>query len=127
MPSPLGCRMIAHDAQETQTEVEFDQAAQGISQTELADHLGLSFQQMQKYEKGISRVGAAQLQQIAKMLGVDIPFFYDGGGKEPDGDSLLLVNSVFSLRLLRAYTAIKDKAVRRKLVILVEMIAASQR
>jgi len=99
----------------------------GISQTELADHLGLSFQQMQKYEKGISRVGAAQLQQIAKMLGVDIPFFYDGGGKEPDGDSLLLVNSVFSLRLLRAYTAIKDKAVRRKLVILVEMIAASQR
>ena len=44
-----------------------------------------------------------------------------------DGDSLLLVNSVFSLRLLRAYTAIKDKAVRRKLVILVEMIAASQR
>jgi transcriptional regulator with XRE-family HTH domain len=99
----------------------------GISQTELADHLGLSFQQVQKYEKGTNRVGAAQLQQIAKMLGVDIPFFYDGGGKEPDGDSLLLVNSVFSLRLLRAYTAIKDKAVRRKLVILVEMIAASQR
>jgi transcriptional regulator with XRE-family HTH domain len=99
----------------------------GISQTELAGHLGLSFQQVQKYEKGISRVGAAQLQQIAKTLGVDIPFFYDGDVKEPDGDSLLLVNSVFSLRLLRAYTAIKDKAVRRKLVILVEMIAASQR
>jgi transcriptional regulator with XRE-family HTH domain len=99
----------------------------GISQTKLAGRLGLSFQQVQKYEKGISRVGAAQLQQIAKMLGVDIPFFYDGGGKEPDVDSMLVVNSVFSLRLLRAYTAIKDKAVRRRLVILVEMIAASQR
>ena len=99
----------------------------GISQTELADHLGLSFQQMQKYEKGISRVGAAQLQQIAKMLGVDIPFFYDGDGKEPDVDSLLVLNSVFSLRLLRAYTAIKNKTVQRRLVILVEMIAASQR
>src|SRR3981189_111158 len=96
----------------------------GISQTELADHLRLSFQQMQKYEKGISRGGAAQLPQIAKMLGVDTPLFYDGGGTEPEGDSLLLVNSVFSLRLLRAYTAIKDKAVRRNLVILVEMIAA---
>ena len=95
----------------------------GISQTELAGHLGLTFQQVQKYEKGINRVGAAQLQQIAKMLGVDIPFFYDGDGKEPDVDSLLVVNSVFSLRLLRAYTAIKDKAVRRQLVILVEMIA----
>src|SRR5229473_6521781 len=99
----------------------------GISQTELADHLGLSFQQVQKYEKGISRVGAVQLQQIAKMLGVDVPFFYHGDGKEPDVDSLLVFNSVLCLQLLRAYTAIKDKAVRRKLVILVEMIAASQR
>jgi transcriptional regulator with XRE-family HTH domain len=98
----------------------------GISQTELAGHLGLSFQQVQKYEKGINRVGAAQLQQIAKILGVDAPFFYDDDGKAPDVDSLLAVNRVFSLRLLRAYTAIKDKAVRRKLVILIEMIAASQ-
>jgi transcriptional regulator with XRE-family HTH domain len=98
----------------------------GISQTELAGRLGLSFQQMQKYEKGINRIGAAQLQQIAEMLGVDIPFFYDGDGKKADVDSLLVANSVFSLRLLRAYTAIKDKAVQRRLVILVEMIAASQ-
>ena len=99
----------------------------GISQIELAGHLGLSFQQVQKYEKGINRVGAALLQQIAEVLGVDIPFFYDGDGKEPDVDSLLVANSVFRLRLLRAYTAIKDKAVQRRLVILVEMIAASQR
>ena len=99
----------------------------GISQTELAGHLGLTFQQVQKYEKGINRVGAARLQQIAEMLGVDIPFFYDGDGKEPDVDSLLVLNSVFSLRLLRAYTAVKDQVVQRQLVILVEMIAASQR
>ena len=99
----------------------------GISQTELAGHLGLTFQQLQKYEKGINRVGAARLQQIAEMLGVDIPFFYDGDGKEPDVDSLLVLNSVFSLRLLRAYTAVKDQVVQRQLVILVEMIAASQR
>jgi transcriptional regulator with XRE-family HTH domain len=71
----------------------------GISQTELAGHLGLSFQQMQKYEKGINRIGAGQLQQIAKTLGVDMPFFYDSEGKEPDVDSLLLLDSVFSLRL----------------------------
>jgi transcriptional regulator with XRE-family HTH domain len=49
----------------------------GISQTELAGKLGLSFQQMQKYEKGSNRVGASRLQQIAEMLGVDMPFFYD--------------------------------------------------
>jgi transcriptional regulator with XRE-family HTH domain len=99
----------------------------GISQTELAGKLGLSFQQMQKYEKGSNRVGASRLQQIAEMLGVDMPFFYDGDGKHPDVDSLLVINSVFGLRPLRAYTAIKDKTVQRRLVILVEMIAASQR
>ena len=99
----------------------------GISQRELAGHLGLTFQQLQKYEKGINRVGAARLQQIAEMLGVDISFFYDGDGKEPAVESLLVLNCVFSLRLLRAYTAIKDKAVERRLAILVEMIAASQR
>jgi transcriptional regulator with XRE-family HTH domain len=87
----------------------------------------VTFHQVQKYEKGMSRVGAAQLQKIAKRLGVDIPFFYDVDGKKPDVDSLLVANSVFSLRLLRAYTAIKDKTVQRRLVILVEMIAASQR
>ena len=99
----------------------------GISQKELADKLGVTFQQVQKYETGHDRVGAARLQQIAKVLGVDIPFFYDGDGKKPAVDSLLVLNSVDSLRLLRAYTAIKDKAVRRQLVFLVEMIAASKR
>jgi transcriptional regulator with XRE-family HTH domain len=98
-----------------------------ISQIALAKHLDISFQQVQKYEKGINRVGAARLQQIAEMLGVEISFFYDGDGKEPAVESLLVLNSVFSLRLLRAYTAVKDQVVQRQLVILVEMIAASQR
>ena len=99
----------------------------GISQIELAGRLGLSFQQMQKYEKGTSRIGAARLQQIAKGLGVDIPFFYDGDGKKSDVDSLLVANGVFNLRLLRAYTAIKNRSVQIQLVSLVETIAASQR
>jgi transcriptional regulator with XRE-family HTH domain len=54
----------------------------------LAGHLGLTFQQVQKYEEGTNRVGAARLQQIAKMLGVEMPFFYDGDGKEPDVESV---------------------------------------
>jgi transcriptional regulator with XRE-family HTH domain len=99
----------------------------GISQKELADKLGPTFQQVQKYERGRNRVSAARLQQIAETLGVEMPFFYDGHGKEPEVDSLLVLNSVFSLRVLRAYTAIKDQAVQRQLVCLIEMIAASQR
>jgi transcriptional regulator with XRE-family HTH domain len=99
----------------------------GISQQELGDKLGVTFQQVNKYERGLNRVSAARLQVIAKMFGVDIPFFYDGDGKELDVESLPVLNSFFSLRLMRAYTAIKDQAVQRQLVILIEMIAASQR
>jgi transcriptional regulator with XRE-family HTH domain len=99
----------------------------GISLRELAGHLGLTFQQVQKYEEGTNRVGAARLQQIAKMLGVDMPFFNDGDGREPDVESVLVLNSVFSLRVLRAYTAIKNRSVQIQLVSLVEAIAAAQR
>jgi transcriptional regulator with XRE-family HTH domain len=107
--------------------IRLRRAEKDISQIELAGHLGVSFQQVQKYEKGINRIGAARLQQIAKMLDVDIPFFYDVDGKEPAVESLLLLDDVFSLQLLRAFTAVKDQAVQRQLVILVEMIAGSQR
>jgi transcriptional regulator with XRE-family HTH domain len=93
----------------------------------LAGHLGLTFQQVQKYEEGTNRVGAARLEQIAKMLGVDMPFFYDGDGKEPGVESVLALNSVFSLQVLRAYSAIKNRSVQIKLVSLVETIAAFQR
>jgi DNA-binding XRE family transcriptional regulator len=54
---------------------------QHISQAELGDKLGVSFQQVQKYEKGVNRVGAARLQQIATALDVPVTFFDDGDGK----------------------------------------------
>jgi transcriptional regulator with XRE-family HTH domain len=53
-------------------------AEKGISQIALAKHLDISSHQVQKYEKGVNRVGASRLQQTAEMLGVDMPFFYDG-------------------------------------------------
>ena len=96
---------------------------QRISQAELGDQLGVSFQQIQKYEKGINRVGAARLQLIAIALAVPVTFFYDGDGKAREVDSLLFLDSSFSLRLLRAYSKIKDQAVQRQLVSLMELIA----
>ena len=94
-----------------------------ISQSELAEKLGVSFQQVQKYEKGLNRVGAHRLQQTATALDVPITFFYDGDGKSREVESLLFLDSSFSLRLLRAYTKIKDQAVQRQLVSLIESIA----
>jgi transcriptional regulator with XRE-family HTH domain len=86
---------------------------QKISQAELGDKLGVSFQQVQKYEKGVNRVGAARLQQIASALDVPVTFFYDGDNKSREVESLLFLDSAFSLRLLRAYSKIKDQTVQR--------------
>jgi transcriptional regulator with XRE-family HTH domain len=99
---------------------------QHISQTELGDRLGVSFQQVQKYEKGVNRVGAARLQQIATALDVPITFFYSGDGKAREVESLLIIDSSFSLRLLRAYSKMKDQAVQRQFVSLIESIAANE-
>jgi transcriptional regulator with XRE-family HTH domain len=98
----------------------------GMSQEKLADALGLTFQQVQKYEKGVNRVGAARLQQIATALDVPVTFFYDGDGKAREVESLLFLDSAFSLRLLRAYSKIKDQTVQRQLVSLMESIAANE-
>lgn len=95
---------------------------QHISQSELGDRIGVSFQQVQKYEKGVNKVGAARLQQIATALDVPVTFFYDGDGKSREVESLLFLDSAFSLRLLRAYTAIPSEEVRRKMVSLMESL-----
>ncbi len=99
---------------------------QKISQAELGEKLGVSFQQVQKYEKGVNRVGAARLQQIAAALDVPVTFFYDGDSKAREVESLLFLDSAFSLRLLRAYSKIKDQTVQRQLVSLMESIAANE-
>jgi len=98
-----------------------------ISQAELGEKLGVSFQQVQKYEKGVNRVGAARLQQIAEALNVPVTFFYDDGdNKAREVESLLFLDSAFSLRLLRAYARIKDQTVQRQLVSLMESIAGNE-
>jgi transcriptional regulator with XRE-family HTH domain len=98
----------------------------GISQSELAEKLGVSFQQVQKYEKGVNRVGAARLQQVATALDVHVTFFFDGDGKSREVDSLLFIDSAFSLRLLRAYASVKNQKVQRQFVSLIESIAANE-
>ena len=106
--------------------IRIERLARGLSQTALANQLGVTFQQVQKYEKGVNRVGAARLQSIATALDVPVTFFYDGDGKAREVESLLFLDSAFSLRLLRAYSKIKDQTVQRQLVSLMESIAANE-
>src|ERR1700742_3274498 len=57
----------------------------GMSQERLGDLLGLTFQQVQKYEKGVNRIGAGRLFEVSRILGVPIDFFYDGVGASTEG------------------------------------------
>jgi transcriptional regulator with XRE-family HTH domain len=113
--------------------VRLRRVEQGLSQAELGSALGVTFQQVQKYEKGVNRVGAARLQQIATALDVPVTFFFDDAsvGKRVTGDkreveSLLFLDSSFSLRLLRAYAAVKDQKVQRQFVSLIESIVTKE-
>ena len=121
-----GQRAVGKVDTELGKRIRLRRVEQHISQTELGDKLGVSFQQVQKYEKGVNRVGAARLQQIATALDVPITFFYSGDGKAREVESLLFIDSSFSLRLLRAYSKIKDQAVQRQFVSLIENIAANE-
>jgi len=108
---------------------------QRISQAELGQKLGVSFQQVQKYEKGVNRVGAGRLTKIAKVLGVPIGTFFgsaDAGtiersDRHTPSSPLKLLTVPGALRLLRAYGQLNDGKMRRSIVDLVENIAAGRR
>jgi len=99
-----------------------------MSQTELGDQLGVSFQQVQKYENGTNRVGSGRLYQIAAVLGIHVSTFFKGGEtterERPAESGLLdLLAEPQSVRLIRAFSKITDTAVRRSLVQLAEKFA----
>jgi transcriptional regulator with XRE-family HTH domain len=114
--------------------IRIQRLARGLSQTALANHLGVTFQQVQKYEKGVNRVGAGRLTRIAEVLGVPVGSFFTGQEKlsQEDGDAgaesplkLLTVSGAF--RLLRSYAEIEDGNLRRSIVELVEKVASQRR
>lgn len=110
----------------------------GMSQERLGELLDLTFQQVQKYEKGTNRIGASRLYQIAKYLGVNVQFFFEdvvdnagakmsqGGFAEANEASSSVMNFVSSaegLELNRSYARIPDPVVRRKILELVRCLA----
>ena len=111
----------------------------GMSQERLGDSMGLTFQQVQKYEKGVNRIGASRLFQISKILDVPVQFFFeeaphigaDGsparGMAEPDSEAFILefLNSREGLELNRAFVKIGDAKVRKSVVDLVRALGAS--
>ncbi|CAO4185108.1 helix-turn-helix domain-containing protein [Methylorubrum extorquens] len=100
--------------------------AKGMSQTALGMAVGVTFQQVQKYEKGMNRVGAGRLQEIAQLLGVPISAFFDEG----DGPAAVEQAEVFGLLctpgavdLLRAFDAVENDQKRRETLAFVRSVA----
>jgi transcriptional regulator with XRE-family HTH domain len=106
----------------------------GMSQEKLGDALSLTFQQVQKYEKGTNRIGASRLQQIAHFLQVPVSFFFEGApdisgtaGEMSEAPSPAYVSDFLAtsdgLALTKAFMRIKDAKLRRRIVDLVSQIA----
>ncbi|HVW74149.1 MAG TPA: helix-turn-helix transcriptional regulator [Rhizomicrobium sp.] len=105
----------------------------GMSQERLGDLLGLTFQQVQKYEKGVNRIGAGRLFEVARILNVPVDFFYEGlsaanqpGLGEPDVAAppvMEFVSSGEGLQLSLAFMKIKDVKVRKRVLDLVKSLA----
>ena len=108
----------------------------GMSQEKLGESLGITFQQIQKYEKGTNRVGASRLQNISSILNVPVSFFFeDAPGDQPSNATGMaeasssnyvvdFLSSSEGLQLNRAFVKIGDAKVRRKIVDLVKALAA---
>lgn len=110
-----------------------------MSQEKLGDALGLTFQQVQKYEKGTNRIGASRLQQISNILQVPVSFFFEGTPHVPGGHhgsgmseapSPAYVSDFLAtsdgLSLTKSFMKIKSGKLRRRIVDLVEQIAGEE-
>ena len=111
----------------------------GMSQEKLGEHLGITFQQIQKYEKGTNRIGASRLQAIARVLSVPVAFFFedapglapvagDQGFEDQAATSYVVdfLSSSEGLALNKAFIRIKDPKQRRKVVELVKAMAGDE-
>jgi len=106
----------------------------GMSQERLGDLLGLTFQQVQKYEKGVNRIGAGRLFEMSRILNVPVDFFYEGvnaapahPGEEGQGPPVMeFVSSGEGLQLSLAFMKIKDAKVRKRVLDLVKSLAEEE-
>jgi transcriptional regulator with XRE-family HTH domain len=103
----------------------------GMTQTQLARQIGVSFQQVQKYENGTNRVGAGRLVQIAQILGMQLDALLRGLNAAPRktvqvDDPFVLLSSGHAVRLAQAFAQIPDRQIRLALVSLAEGIAAAR-
>lgn len=101
-----------------------------LSQSDLGKAVGITFQQVQKYENGANRISSSRLQQFSNVLKVPIPFFFEGvptsekGGEDVAADITQLFSTSEGLTLARSFLKIKSKKTRRQIVEIVDAMAS---
>ena len=110
-------------------QIRLRRMALGMSQTVLGDALGITFQQIQKYEKGVNRVSASRLHRLAEGLKVAPTFFFDEASLQPsatssaDDDLNQFLASEEGLSLMKAFQRLPQKSLRRSIVEMIEQLA----
>ncbi len=118
--------------------VRLRRTMQGMSQEKLGESLGITFQQIQKYEKGANRIGASRLQNISRVLNTPVAFFFEDAPSSGEGNIkgmsessstnyvVDFLSSSEGLQLNRAFVKISDAKVRRKIIDLVKVLGDSE-
>ena len=97
--------------------------SQGMTQTALGQAIGVSFQQLQKYEKGTNRLSASRLQDVAQVLGVPVSVLFGEAEGTDQGDALAILVAPGAVDLLKAYAAIEDEQLRHDVLAIVRTAA----
>jgi transcriptional regulator with XRE-family HTH domain len=111
--------------------VRTQRLTKGMSQTELGTKIGVTFQQVQKYENGVNRIGAGRLSRIAEVLEVPVTYFFpddsaaSSGPVHHDDSPFALLSTAGAIQLVRAYARIRDGRARHSLVEIAEHMAES--
>ncbi len=132
--SEKGCAMPTNELQDENIgkRLKLRRLQLGLSQESLGLALGVTFEQVQKYESGNDRIEVARLQQIAEILSVPILFFFGGtlsAARDREGacDVVDFLDTAYALRLVQAFRRIEKRHIRRSIVELVEQVANTAR
>jgi transcriptional regulator with XRE-family HTH domain len=103
----------------------------GLSQTDLGNKVGVTFQQIQKYEKGVNRVGSGRLFEMSRVLGISVLSLFEGtetsSSKKAESSPLNLLADPLSRRLVQAFSDISESQTRHSLVVLVESMVGGRK
>ncbi len=102
--------------------VRFKRKMMGLTQTDLAQKVSLTFQQIQKYEKGENRISASKLFQISQILGTNVSFFFEGYSDEQSNSEEVVLDDKKSVELVQSFKSIKNPKLQKRIMMLINSV-----